>query len=336
MRIHTRAAGRQTIYIEKALLRHPSVKKIVSKFNSPCVIQCDTYREVFNPKKNSFRLQKHHPALILAKKHNNYIQPSPYGIGGENNFYFSHMLNCIYDCSYCFLQAFYASAHYVIFVNFEDFFTSIGRKISSMKEKECYFFSGYDCDSLAYDPITRFTDQALRFFSSHPRAFLELRTKSVQIKELSKHKPFPNCIVAFSLAPDQVAAMYEKGIPSPMRRISAMAKLAKQGWQVGVRLDPLIWHTAWRENYRSLVDKLAGSVAVESMHSITLGTLRFPKGLATNMRRQHPGADFLARKMITTDAVLRMEKEAHQEIIEFCRRELAHYYPKDKIILNEN
>ena len=30
--------------------------------------------------------------------------PATYGIGGDENYYFSHMLNCLYDCRYCFLQ----------------------------------------------------------------------------------------------------------------------------------------------------------------------------------------------------------------------------------------
>ena len=31
------------------------------------------------------------------------------------------MLNCLYDCRYCFLQGMYRSANYVLYVNYEDF-----------------------------------------------------------------------------------------------------------------------------------------------------------------------------------------------------------------------
>ena len=35
------------------------------------------------------------------------------------------MLNCIYDCKYCFLQGMFRSANFVIFVNYESFMNEI-------------------------------------------------------------------------------------------------------------------------------------------------------------------------------------------------------------------
>ena len=42
--------------------------------------------------------------------------PDNFTIGFKKNYYFSHMLNCIYDCKYCFLQGMYNSANYVLFI----------------------------------------------------------------------------------------------------------------------------------------------------------------------------------------------------------------------------
>ena len=116
------------------------------------LIECrQNYQEVFNLKSQNFRIQKQWPAINLAKKNGRLVLPTPkgFGIGGQQNYYFSHMLNCLYDCRYCFLQGMYPSAHYVIFVNFEDFATEIGILMSEHSGQTCYFFSGYDCDSLA-------------------------------------------------------------------------------------------------------------------------------------------------------------------------------------------
>ena len=44
------------------------------------------------------------------------------------------MLNCVYDCRYCFLQGMYRSANYVLFVNYDDFRVQIEESISSCKE----------------------------------------------------------------------------------------------------------------------------------------------------------------------------------------------------------
>ena len=127
------------------------------------IIPIDHYGEIFNRHGQNFRLQKKKPAFILAKKQGKLLYPIPpnYGIGAQNNFYFSHILNCPYDCSYCFLQGLYRSANYVIFINFEDFQEEIIKKIGKSKTT---FFSGYDGDSLAFECRTGFLDAFLPFF----------------------------------------------------------------------------------------------------------------------------------------------------------------------------
>ena len=69
------------------------------------------------------------------------------------------MYNCLYDCDYCFLQGLYSSANYVLFVNYEDFFEHISHTIEKNKNDSQMFFSGYDCDSLAFDKISGFSNQ---------------------------------------------------------------------------------------------------------------------------------------------------------------------------------
>ena len=117
------------------------VKKITRRFPEAVRVPCDRYQEVFNPKAQNFRLQKQNPALILAKKIGTTILPAPegYGIGGEHNYYFSHMLNCIYDCRYCFLQGMYQSAHYVLFINYSDFFHSMDSILTNHKNENVWF-----------------------------------------------------------------------------------------------------------------------------------------------------------------------------------------------------
>ena len=117
----------ETIYYEEGIKHHHRVEKILKRFSNARKISVDRYGEVFNRRNQNFRLQKLKPALILAKKHEGFVLPVPpgFGIGGTNNFYFSHMYNCMYDCRYCFLQGMYSSANYVLFVNYEDFENNI-------------------------------------------------------------------------------------------------------------------------------------------------------------------------------------------------------------------
>ena len=118
----------ETIYIENQIKKHHRTKQILSRFKKKVdIIYCDHYGEIFNIKSQNFRIQKNKPALVLAKKEGKKLHdiPKTFSIGGKKNYYFSHMLNCIYDCEYCFLQGKHMSAHYLLFVNYEDFFIEI-------------------------------------------------------------------------------------------------------------------------------------------------------------------------------------------------------------------
>ena len=89
----------------------------------------------------NFRIQKQNPALILARKHDNFVLPAPQGFGLDaQKLLFSHMYNCIYDCRYCFLQGMYSSANYVLFVNYEDFFKAISDTIDKNTDTSLTFF----------------------------------------------------------------------------------------------------------------------------------------------------------------------------------------------------
>ena len=165
-----------TIYIEQDISSHSRTVEILDRYPAAQKIEIERYSEVFNPHGQNFRLQKQNPSLILAAKQNKKVlsTPSQYETGGGANYYFSHMLNCLYDCRYCFLQGMYRSANYLLFVNFEDFVTEI--KMLAAKhhndDKPVWFFSGYDCDSLAYEPVTGFADfflSCLLYTSPSPR-----------------------------------------------------------------------------------------------------------------------------------------------------------------------
>ena len=162
------------IYVETGVKSHPRVVSILQRFSRATVIDIEHYGEVFNIKQQDFRVQKQKPALILAEKKNRKVLKTPegFGIGGTHNYYFSHLLNCIYDCRYCFLQGMYRSANYVLFVNFEDFETEIVQTAKTHGLEPSYFFSGYDSDSLALDSVAGFTEYFLRVFENLPSGIL--------------------------------------------------------------------------------------------------------------------------------------------------------------------
>ena len=234
---------------------------------------------MFNRRQQNFRIQKQNPALILARKHDNFVLPAPQGFGldAQKNYYFSHMYNCIYDCRYCFLQGMYSSANYVLFVNYEDFFKAISDTIDKNTDTSLTFFSGYDCDSLAFEKITGFAEKALEFFTNFSSVELELRTKSIVSETLLKRSPISNCIVAYSLSPSNLAGVLDNKAPSIERRVNALKTLAKNGWPVGLRFDPLIYCSGWENLYSELIQDIFTDINIDKVHSVSHGPLRFPK-----------------------------------------------------------
>ena len=320
----------ETIYVEEALESHPRVQRILRRFPRARRITCRRYTEVFNPKAQSFRLQKRHPALILARKRDAHLLPAPagYGIGGERNRYFSHMLNCLYDCRYCFLQGMYRSAHHVLFVNYEDFQSAMDRELSTAGAEPVWFFSGYDCDSLAFEPVSGFAAEFLPFFRSRPGAWLELRTKSTQIRALTARDPVPNCVVAFSFTPAEAGRALEHRVPSLDKRLQAMARLQAQGWRLGLRFDPLIYQTGFEAQYRRLYRQVFDRVDPHRLHSVSLGSFRLPRGFFRTMQRLYPEERLFAGPLVDRQALVGYRPDLEARLRGFCTEELLRYIPR--------
>ncbi len=315
-----------TIYIEESVRDHSRTLKICNRYKDAKIIYCQQYSEIFNRKAQNFRIQKQNPALILARKFKNFVLEAPvsYGIGGNKNYYFSHMLNCLYDCRYCFLQGMYRSAYYVLFVNYEDFQDEI-TAITSKSGEETWFFTGYDCDSLALEPVTGFMEFFSPFFKKNTSAKFELRTKSTQISTLLSQAPLANCIVAFSLSPESVAKALEHRAPTLEKRINAIVKLQHAGWQIGLRFDPVIYTDEYKEVYSDFFRKVFSQIDALSLHSVSLGTFRLPETYFKNIRKIFPDELLFAGPLEKRSGMVSYEKQLESQLLEFCESGILNY-----------
>lgn len=322
----------ETLYIEEAVADHPRAATICKRFPKARKIFCERYGEVFNPKAQNFRLQKQRPALILAEKFNHFVLDAPpgYGIGGEKNYYFSHLLNCPYDCRYCFLQGMYHSAHYVLFVNYEAFQAEIRRIARLYPDRAVYFFSGYDCDSLALEPVTGFARSFLPLFRELPNAWLEFRTKSTQIRALLESEAVPHCIVAYSFTPDETAMALEHKAPANARRLEALQKLQKKGWPLGLRFDPLIYQEGFADYYRRLFRQVFTAIDGENLHSVSLGLFRLPDRFFHKLQKLYPEEKLLAGPLEKNRGMVSYRAALEKEMMQFCIEELLNYIPEEK------
>lgn len=324
----------ETLYVEQAVLDHPRSNVIRTRFPQARVVECQRYSEIFNPKTQNFRLQKLRPSLILAEKFNNFVLEAPrsYGIGGQRNYYFSHMLNCIYDCRYCFLQGMYRSANYVLFVNFEAFDSAI-EAVACQADEPVYFFSGYDCDSLALEPVTGFIKHILPLFRRMNNAWLELRTKSTQIRNLLDVEALTNCIVAFSLSPGKLAEALEHKAPSLPKRLNAMEKLQRAGWSIGLRFDPIIFCEDYQTLYDEFFERVFSRIDIQQLHSVSLGAFRLPQGFYRNMVKLYPEEKLFAGPLTVSRPTVSYEAGLEQEMLSYCQAKLLQFIPDNKLFV---
>lgn len=323
------------LYIEEAVLDHPRVEALRARLGHRPQVVIKRWGEVFNRKAQSFSLQKQNPSLILAEKHDGFVLPAPeaYNIGSQHNYYFSHMQNCVYDCRYCFLQGMYRSAHYVLFVNYESFFEEIARLANVHQNQEVHFFSGYDCDSLALEPVTAFADYALDQFSGYANAVIELRTKSTQIRSLMHREPLSNCVIAMSLSPQVIVDALEAKTPSLQKRLGALSDLQQRGWKIGLRFDPVIYDVNFKVSYASLFEQVFRTLDSRALHSVSLGVFRMPKVFYDRITRLYPNEPLLAWRLSQSNGKVSYDPDIAEELMDYCRRQLLLYIDEYQLYL---
>ena len=324
---------KKVIYKEKSIKNLARVKAIIRRFRDPSIIYINRYTEVFNKKNQNFSLQKKNPAVILAKKQGNFLLKTPesYTIGRKNNYYFSYMYNCIFDCRYCFLQGLYNSSNFVIFINYEDYFNEIGLLDSSHIANDTTIFSGYDCDSLAYDSISNFSESVLKSFNKFKKIELEIRTKSTYVKPFMR-KSMQNIILAFSFTPERFSSKYELGVASNKKRVKVLQNLINKGWKVGIRFDPFVIYEGWEKDYLNLFELIFSKIPTEQMHSVTYGNIRFPKNIFSKIKKYYAEEKLFFKFSKYKSNIY--DEDNGELINNFCSRYLINYVDKNKIYCN--
>ena len=187
------------------------------------------------------------------------------------------------------------------------------------------------CDSLALEPVTGFVSEMLSWLKKYPRAHVELRTKSTQVRSLLAAEPSSNVVVAFSLTPTNTAAALEHKAPSVTKRIDTMVELARQGWQIGLRFDPILYENGYEERYRELLSEIFRRLPVHSVHSVTLGPFRMPISFFRNVVRLYPEEPLFAGPFVDRTTMISYAEPREKEMMTFCRDELLQYMPVEKL-----
>jgi spore photoproduct lyase len=223
------------VFIEKAALSSPYTEKILSKLRIKDFTEIDKVQNFWGKVKKPYLQKRDNLNLFIGKKYGQLVKEAPdaYGISGEKHFYFIHAYNCIYECEYCYLQGHFNTPDIVLFVNHDEIIREM-QKILDQNTGPVWFHSGEFSDSLAMNSITDELDIYWDFFKKNPRAKLEIRTKSINTRNVEKLKPLDNVFISFSLSSEASAKNFDHKCPSTSARIKTIHKLAAQGFKLGL------------------------------------------------------------------------------------------------------
>lgn len=276
------------IYVEKEVQSHPRTIEILSHFPHANVILIDDYKAVFNRHKQSVAVQKQCQSLILAKKKSDFIYPaSPVCQSFDERYFYyaSSVMNCIYDCEYCFLKGMYPSGNLVVFVNLEDFFEEI---LKILNQHPLYLCVSYDADLLALESILNYGQQWAEFAEQQENLTIEIRTKGTSLPLWEIFKNHPRIILAITISPSYVIDHYEVKTPSFKQRLETMQTLLNRGYSIRLCLDPLLVFPNWKVVYKDFLYQLRDTLDFSRIRDISVGSFRISKVYLKFMRKQYP------------------------------------------------
>lgn len=310
------------LYLEKQAKHYKQTQNILKKFPKAHIIEIDNYKNIFD--KNSSWL-KEEKSIIIAKLNSPAITQAPVWYGHTKQaYFFKTSLGCIYDCDYCFLKGAFKTEHMVFFVNYEDIKKQIQEKIHELQkqgiQEDIWFYSSDYSDIQGMDMISDFNHEFIDFFEQFPGVKMEIRTKSWNIKSLLQLWYAPkNTEIAFSLNPQVLIKKYETGTSTLSQRIQCINTLLEHGWQVGIRLLPLLPVRDYKEIYGEFMIELKTNIDISRIASSFASWLLYTKRDYNVILKKYPQLDILHYLSLEDDDFYRESKSVRENFYKMTK-----------------
>lgn len=319
------------IYVEKSVRNHVRTQKILTKFPSAEMIEIQHYKDVFCRSRQNHPLQHRSQKLILAARQGSLLYegaPVCQSFGNQYFYYVSCVMNCIFDCEYCYLKGMYPSANIVVFVNLEDIFAEVERML---KNHPVYLCVSYDTDLLALEQIIGYAQEWYVFAAKHNNLKIEIRTKCANSSFVHSVTPTPGVIYAFTLSPQTVIEAFEHHTPSLTERLSCAAELIRAGCPVRLCFDPMIYVPDWQQHYEKMLEQIYHMIDMKKIVDVSVGTFRISQDYLKNMRKQEPDSAVIWFPFQKENGYCHYPDELMEQMEYFLTQRLEEQIPKEKI-----
>ena len=340
------------IYIEEQLLNDNKyaarIQRVTAYYKGAGIIPIRHYKDVFNRPRQNRALQKKDKAIILAKKPGQLVYPGAkvcQDFGNEHFYYTSVVMNCPFDCEYCYLQGMYPSGYMVIFLNIEDVFAEVEELL---KKHPVYLCISYDTDLLAIEHLTGYVSMWEEFLKTHEGLTIEVRTKAYHGdgscdsvtgnttdygNGITGTVPMMRMIHAFTLSPDEVIREAEHGTPPLSVRLRGAREAMEKGYPVRFCFDPLLFIPDFENVYGRMIDEVKKEIDLSKVKDVSIGTFRMPKEYLKPIKKQRPESKIVQYPFQTIYGICGYPKNIDDKMVQFIQQKLSPEVSSDKIFI---
>ncbi len=190
------------------------------------------------------------------------------------------VMQCLFGCSYCSVQAFYNENQIKIVSNLDEKLEKL-----EIDERVWHIGTGQASDSLLWgDDYSTLTALA-HFALQHPDIIIELKSKSDR-EDIFKKKWPKNMVFTWSLNAPTIIEKEEHYTASLEKRIKAAKNARDNGNKVGFHIHPMFYFKGWRDEYKLVAEKITSTFSPDDIVMISMGTLTFTKAVIERLREE--------------------------------------------------
>ena len=141
-------------------------------------------------------------------------------------------------------------------------------------------------------------------------------------------------IFAYTLSPDSVIRAFEHRTPPLTKRLGAVQKAIRDGRQVRLCFDPMLFSPDFKEVYGTFFHDVFAEIPAESVRDASVGTFRIGADYLKRMRKVRP-SEISCYPYTLIDGVYQYAPKENAMMLRFAKEQLLTYLPSDKLFFWE-
>ncbi len=206
--------------------------------------------------------------------------------------------NCAFSCEFCFLQGTYRGIRPFVCVYVPDW-DQLERDLKRLGANGTspVINAGEMSDPLAGD-VLGYAPKLVELFGrlGGPRLLMLTKSGVEEVEPILSSRHRRRTILAWSINCAEAVAKHEHGAASLHNRLKAASEAQAEGYEVRLRLDPMLIFPGWEEAYARTVDTVYQ--AGLRPERFTLGSFRLLGNLRHIIAARFPNSDLLTQPLV--------------------------------------